>query len=306
MDVELSLSLALCQEDLQVSSPLLPLNMTNWIGSIYYLRKVCHAGPVRSWKVSNNNWYLKEGSFSREKGNWKASFHYTRITFPGNGIPPARGRYTGLVPFPARRFRLSSENPEDALSLPLPSKRAGAVNAASLQLQADSLGFHWDPYLTMPPLTDAHKVLIQALISRGPLTEEEFHSVFSGVTGKNPGQSPFPPPLSKYRVRRVSWGSWGLRFGMYFFSSANQQKVFSDYLLKINRELSYVNCELRGCRNQNDGKVYYGFVNNVADEESKLGTKYSVPQIAYYRAIVSVKPSFLLLNRLHSFFLPSA
>ncbi|KAK4788255.1 hypothetical protein SAY86_019574 [Trapa natans] len=105
----------------------------------------------------------------------------------------------------------------------------------------------------MPPLSEAHKVLIQAVISRGPLTEEEFHSIFSGVTGKNP---------------------------------ANQQKVFSDYLLKINRELSLVNCELRGCRNQNDGKVYYGFVNNVADEESKLGTKYSVPQIAYYRAII--------------------
>ncbi|OWM69082.1 non-structural maintenance of chromosomes element 1 homolog [Punica granatum] len=104
-----------------------------------------------------------------------------------------------------------------------------------------------------PPLTDGHKVLIQALLSRGPLPEEDFHSIFSGVTGKNP---------------------------------ANHQQVFNDYLLKINRELSYVNCEVRGCRNQNDGNVHYGFVNNVADEESKLGTKYSVPQIAFYRAII--------------------
>ena len=45
--------------------------------------------------------------------------------------------------------------------------------------------------------------------------------------------------------------------------------------------------ELRGCRNQNDGKVYYGVINNVADEQSKLGTRYSVPQIAFYRSIVS-------------------
>lgn len=45
--------------------------------------------------------------------------------------------------------------------------------------------------------------------------------------------------------------------------------------------------ELRGCRNQYDGEVYYGVVNILADEQSKLGTKYSVPQIAFYKAVVS-------------------
>jgi hypothetical protein len=44
--------------------------------------------------------------------------------------------------------------------------------------------------------------------------------------------------------------------------------------------------ELRACINQYDGMVYYGVVNNIADEESKLGTKYSVPQIAFYKGLV--------------------
>nr|TKV91139.1 hypothetical protein SEVIR_9G074900v2 [Setaria viridis] len=38
--------------------------------------------------------------------------------------------------------------------------------------------------------------------------------------------------------------------------------------------------------NQYDGIVYYGVVNNIADEESKLGTKYSVPQIAFYKGLL--------------------
>lgn len=71
------------------------------------------------------------------------------------------------------------------------------------------------------------------------------------------------------------------------FATGTHQKLFSDILLKINKELSYVQFELRGCRNQYDGKVYYGVVNNVADEQSKLGTKYTVPQIAFYKGIVS-------------------
>ena len=69
-------------------------------------------------------------------------------------------------------------------------------------------------------------------------------------------------------------------------TGAHRQQ-FNDYLLNINKELSYVHFELRGCRNQYDGKVYYGVVNNVSDEQSKLGTKYTVPQLAFYKGIVS-------------------
>lgn len=44
--------------------------------------------------------------------------------------------------------------------------------------------------------------------------------------------------------------------------------------------------ELRAGINQYDGKVYYAVVNNIADEESKLGTKYSVAQIAFYKGLL--------------------
>lgn len=66
-------------------------------------------------------------------------------------------------------------------------------------------------------------------------------------------------------------------------------------------ELSYVQFELRAFRNQYDGSVYYGVVNNVADEQSKLGTKYTVPQIAFYMGIVSFSShyDFFYVKRLN-------
>lgn len=69
--------------------------------------------------------------------------------------------------------------------------------------------------------------------------------------------------------------------------AGNNKQLFDEYLLAINKELSYVHFELRACRDQYDGQVCYGVVNNIADEQSKLGTKYSVPQIAFYKGIVS-------------------
>ncbi|PON59183.1 Non-structural maintenance of chromosomes element [Parasponia andersonii] len=98
-----------------------------------------------------------------------------------------------------------------------------------------------------------HHTLIQALLSRGPLKQDEFHRIFKGLTGKTPG---------------------------------THQQLFDEYLLRINKALSYAQFELRACRHQYDGEIYYGVVNNVSDEESKLGTKYSVPQIAFYKAII--------------------
>lgn len=44
--------------------------------------------------------------------------------------------------------------------------------------------------------------------------------------------------------------------------------------------------ELRVCRNQYDGQIYYGVVNNVADEQAKLGSQYSAPQIAFYKCVI--------------------
>ncbi|XP_057953749.1 uncharacterized protein LOC131148023 isoform X1 [Malania oleifera] len=105
----------------------------------------------------------------------------------------------------------------------------------------------------MSALNWRHHTLIQSSLSRGPLKEQDFHRIFEGLTGKSPG---------------------------------THQQLFSDYLFKINKELAYLQFELRGCRNQYDGKIYYGVVNNVADEQSKLGTKYTVPQITFYRSVI--------------------
>ncbi|KAJ1273999.1 hypothetical protein BS78_05G029600 [Paspalum vaginatum] len=105
----------------------------------------------------------------------------------------------------------------------------------------------------MAPLTWRHHALLQALLSRGPLAERDFHAVFAAVSGKNP---------------------------------ATHQQLFNETLLKINKDLAYLQFELRAGMNQYDGKVYYGVVNNIADEESKLGTKYSVPQIAFYKGLL--------------------
>lgn len=102
-------------------------------------------------------------------------------------------------------------------------------------------------------LSPAHHALIQALLSHGPLEETHFFSIFAQVTGKSPG---------------------------------GNQEVFKRFLLDINKELAFVQFELRACRNQYNGKVYYGVVNNVSDEHSKIGTKYSPPQIAFYKGII--------------------
>ncbi|GAA0163318.1 hypothetical protein LIER_19214 [Lithospermum erythrorhizon] len=92
-----------------------------------------------------------------------------------------------------------------------------------------------------------HHTLIQALLSRGPLKQADLQSILMNLS---PGGK------------------------------------LNDCVGKINEELGYVHMEVRACKNQNDGSVYYGVVNNVADEQSKLGTNYTVPQITLYKAII--------------------
>jgi len=55
----------------------------------------------------------------------------------------------------------------------------------------------------------------------------------------------------------------------------------------VNRELDYVSMEVRGSKNQYDGKLYYGLVNKLANEEAKLGTRLTHPQLTFFKAIVS-------------------
>ncbi|KAJ4834858.1 hypothetical protein Tsubulata_012964 [Turnera subulata] len=114
------------------------------------------------------------------------------------------------------------------------------------------------PYQLLKPYSPSgvtgkgHHTLIQALMARGPLTEADFLKIFADVT-KNPGAS---------------------------------SRDLYNFLLKINKELSYVQMEMRGCRDQNDGVVCFGLVNTVSDEHSKLGTCYSVPQLALFKGVV--------------------
>ncbi|KAH1189361.1 Non-structural maintenance of chromosomes element 1 [Glycine max] len=98
-----------------------------------------------------------------------------------------------------------------------------------------------------------HHVVIQSLLSRGPLSEKDLHAMFQDLTKRNPG---------------------------------TERQLFDSFILKINKALSCANFELRACIDQYDGQVYYGVVNTVSDEHSKLGTKYTVPQIAFYKAII--------------------
>jgi hypothetical protein len=44
----------------------------------------------------------------------------------------------------------------------------------------------------MAPLSWRHHTLLQALLTRGPLPERDFHAVFAGVSGKNPGTPSAP------------------------------------------------------------------------------------------------------------------
>ncbi|KAL5676981.1 hypothetical protein ACJX0J_013112, partial [Zea mays] len=42
------------------------------------------------------------------------------------------------------------------------------------------------------------------------------------------------------------------------------QQLLNNTLLKIKKDLAYLQLELRACVNQHDGMVYYGVVNNIS------------------------------------------
>lgn len=55
----------------------------------------------------------------------------------------------------------------------------------------------------------------------------------------------------------------------------------------MNRELDYLSMEVRGSKNQYNGQLYYGLVNKLANEEAKVGTRLTHPQLTFFKAIVS-------------------
>ena len=62
---------------------------------------------------------------------------------------------------------------------------------------------------------------------------------------------------------------------------------FFEFVSAMNKELDFVNMEVRGSANQYDGTVFYGLVNKLASEESKLGTVFTHAQLAFFKAVVS-------------------
>ena len=48
---------------------------------------------------------------------------------------------------------------------------------------------------SMAPLSWRHHTLLQALLSRGPLPERDFHALFTAISGKDPGISLPTPSL---------------------------------------------------------------------------------------------------------------
>ncbi|KAH9315157.1 hypothetical protein KI387_023784, partial [Taxus chinensis] len=66
----------------------------------------------------------------------------------------------------------------------------------------------------------------------------------------------------------------------------SRERDFHEYIGNINKELGFLQFEVRASTNQYDGRVYYGMINKVADEQAKLGTQYSLPQIAFFKALM--------------------
>ncbi|CAN7038172.1 hypothetical protein IGI04_005156 [Brassica rapa subsp. trilocularis] len=101
----------------------------------------------------------------------------------------------------------------------------------------------------MVSLSCKYHSLIQFLNSRGFLKEKQFNSIFTSVTGRNPGAA---------------------------------EKIFDKYL-------THVRFELMDCGDQQDGHVCNGVdrvVNKVSNDQPKVRTKFSVPQTAFFKGII--------------------
>eukprot|EP00249_Psilotum_nudum_P005905 c19312_g1_i2 orf=390-1013(-) len=103
----------------------------------------------------------------------------------------------------------------------------------------------------MADLNHTHHAFIQALMSRGPLSEDDAKSMFRVLSG-----------------------------------DGNSDAGFPQFVADINKELDFVQMELRASRNQYNGVAYYGVVNRLANEQAKMGTRYSHAQIAFFKAML--------------------
>ncbi|MCO5594674.1 hypothetical protein L7F22_048707 [Adiantum nelumboides] len=102
----------------------------------------------------------------------------------------------------------------------------------------------------MGRLDQRHHTFIQALMSRGPLSENHASNMLRELGGGENGGE------------------------------------LSQFISTINKEMGFLQLEVRAGRNQYDGKLYYGLVNKLGNEQSKLGTRYSHAQIAFFKAVL--------------------
>ncbi|KAI5063918.1 hypothetical protein GOP47_0020588 [Adiantum capillus-veneris] len=101
----------------------------------------------------------------------------------------------------------------------------------------------------MGRLDQQHHTFIQALMSRGPLSENHALTMFGDLCGGENGGLP-------------------------------------QFIGTINKEMVFLQLEVRAGRNQYNGKLYYGLVNKLGNEQAKLGTRYSHAQIAFFKAVL--------------------
>ncbi|KAL3699671.1 hypothetical protein R1sor_017693 [Riccia sorocarpa] len=95
-----------------------------------------------------------------------------------------------------------------------------------------------------------HHTVLQAVMSRGPLSEDKTHEMYKQL----------------FRV--------------------NTLDGFNTILGEINKHLEFVDLEVKRVTDQNDGKVYFGIINKLASPQAKLGTRYSTAQISYFKAVM--------------------
>eukprot|EP00250_Pteridium_aquilinum_P006747 c16599_g1_i1 orf=149-1057(+) len=104
----------------------------------------------------------------------------------------------------------------------------------------------------MGRLDQRHHTFIQALMARGPLPEDHARAMFCELcceASLEPGE-------------------------------------FSHFVASVNKEMNFLQMEVRAGRNQYDGKLYYGLVNKLGNEQAKLGTRYNHAQIAFFKAVL--------------------
>lgn len=111
----------------------------------------------------------------------------------------------------------------------------------------------------MGRLDQRHHTFIQALMARGPLSEQHAFGIFQDLCREDSGG-------------------------------------FSQFVASINKEMNFLQLEVRAGRNQYDGKLYYGLVNKLGNDQAKLGTRYSHAQIAFFKAVLEAIVSDTSLN----------